>query len=52
MSIFNQILVIFRRIFMKVRTVNFQGNSFSGSRADTWGRTDGHDEGNRRFSRI
>jgi hypothetical protein len=37
---------------MKVRTVNFQGNSFSGSRADTWGRTDGHDEGNRRFSRI
>jgi hypothetical protein len=34
---------------MKVSSIKFHGNLSSGSRADTCGRTDGREEGNRLF---
>ena len=41
-----------RQIFIKVPNIKFHGNPSSGSHADICGQTDGHDEANRRFSRL
>jgi hypothetical protein len=41
----------FLRIFIKAPSIKFHGNPSNGSRADTFGQTDGH-EANRRFSRL
>ena len=37
---------------MKVLSIKFHGNPSSGKPADTCGQTDGHDEANKRFSRL
>lgn len=44
--------VFSRQIVIKVPSAKFHGNLSTGSRADTYGQTDGHDEATRRFSRI
>jgi hypothetical protein len=52
-SFFPPILIeigISQQIFIKVSNTKFHGNSSSGSRADTWGQTDGLHEANRSFS--
>jgi hypothetical protein len=37
---------------MKVANIDFHGNPSSGSRTDTRAQTEGHGEGNTRFSRL
>ena len=45
-------IYVFSADFHKVPTTKFQSYPTRGSRADICGQTDGHDEGNRRFSRL
>jgi hypothetical protein len=40
---------ICRQVFIKFRGIRFRGNLPSGSRTDTCGQTDRHDEADRRF---
>jgi hypothetical protein len=41
-----------QQIWMKDSSIKFHENPSSGNRTDTWGRTDKHEEANRRFSRL
>ena len=54
-SIFCSILTkfgVYRQIFIEATVSNFMENRPVGSRCDACGRTDRHDESNRRYSRL